>query len=95
MAWQASCEHFLSKRSKSRVAIESCAESRLVAIRAREQGHDVRVVPSVFVRSLGIGTHRIKTDERDAKNLAIAAFLLGDELPHIHIRSDNAAALHD
>jgi transposase len=88
-------EHFLSKRSKSRVAVESCAESRLVAIRAREQGHDVRVVPSVFVRSLGIGTRRIKTDKRDAKNLAIASFRLGDELPHIHIRSNDAAALQD
>ena len=51
-------ERVVSKRATSRVAIESCAESRLVAIRVRERGHDVRVVPSVFVRSLGIGIHR-------------------------------------
>lgn len=88
-------ERFLTKRPTSHVAIESCAESRLVAIRAREQGHDVRVVPSLFVRSLGIGTRRIKTDKRDAKHLAIASFRLGEELPHIHIRSDEAAALQD
>ena len=88
-------ERFLAKRPTSRVAIESCAESRLIAIRAGEQNHDVRVVPTVFVRSLGIGTRRIKTDKRDAKNLAIASFRLGDELPHIHIRSDESAALQD
>lgn len=88
-------ERFLSKRPTSRVAIESCAESRVVANRVREQGHDVRVVPSVFVRSLGIGTRKIKTDKRDARSLAMASFRLGDELPHIHIRSDEAAALQD
>ena len=57
-------ERILSKQPTSRVALESCAESRLVANRVRAQGHDVRVVPSVFVRSLGIGTRRIKTDKR-------------------------------
>lgn len=88
-------ERILSKRPLSRVAIESCAESRLVAIRVREQGHDVRVVPSVFVRSLGIGTRRIKTDKRDARSLATASFRLGDQLPHIHVRSNEAAALQD
>lgn len=88
-------ERVLSKRPASRAAIESCAESRLVAIRVREQGHDVRVVPAVFVRSLGIGTRRIKTDKRDARSLAMASFRLGDELPHIHIRSDESAALQD
>lgn len=88
-------ERVLSKRPASRAAIESCAESRLVAIRVREQGHEVRVVPAIFVRSLGIGTRRIKTDKRDARNLAMASFRLGDELPHIHIRSDESAALQD
>jgi transposase len=66
-----------------------------VANRLSKQGHEVRVVPSVFVRSLGIGTRKIKTDKRDAKNIAIASFRLGDELPHIHVRSDEAAALQD
>ena len=88
-------ERVLSKQPTSRVELESCAESRLIANRVREQGHDVRVVPTVFVRSLGIGTRRIKTDKRDARSLAIASFRLGDELPHIHVRSDEAAALQD
>lgn len=86
---------FLAKRPRSRVAIESCAESRVVAIRAHDRGHDVRVVPTSFVRSLGVGTRRIKTDKRDARSLAIASFRLGDELPHVHIRSDEAAAIQE
>ena len=88
-------ERFLARQARCRLAIESCAESRLVAVRARELGYEVRVVPSVFVRSLGIGTRRIKTDKRDAMNLAIASFRLGDELPHTHVRNDEAAAIQD
>ena len=88
-------ESFLAKRPRGRVAIESCAESRLVALRARKQGHDVRVVPAVFVRSLGIGARRIKTDKRDAQHLAIASFRLGDELPQIHVRTNESAAIQD
>lgn len=81
---------FLSKRPSSRVVIESCAESRKVALMARELDHQVTVVPTIFVRTLGIGTRGIKTDKRDARNLALAAFRLGDQLPHVHIRSDEA-----
>lgn len=81
---------FLSKRPRGRVVLESCAESRKVALMARELKHEVVVVPTSFVRSLGIGTRRIKTDKRDAQNLALAAFRLGEQLPHVHIRSDEA-----
>lgn len=86
---------FLSKRGPAHVVIESCAESRKVALMARELDHEVRVVPTSFVRSLGIGTRRIKTDKRDARNLALAAFRLGDQLPHVHIRSDDAEQKKD
>jgi transposase len=88
-------DRFLAKRSPSRLAIESCAESRKVALMAREHGHQVRVVPTSFVRSLGVGARRIKTDKRDARSLAIASFRLGDELPQVHIRSDETAAIQD
>lgn len=91
----AELERFMRKRLPSRVAIESCSESRKIALQARQHGHLVRVVPSVFVRSLGIGTRRIKTDKRDARNLALASFRLGDELPQVHVRSDEAAAIQD
>jgi transposase len=85
----------LAKLSPSRIAIESCAESRAVAKLAQERAHEVRVVPTTFVRSLGIGARKIKTDKRDARNLAIASFRLGDELPSIHVRSDEGAVLQD
>lgn len=85
----------LAKIPPSRIAIESCAESRAVAKLALDQAHEVRIVPTTFVRSLGIGARRIKTDKRDARNLAIASFRLGDEIPSIHIRSDEGAELQD
>lgn len=84
-----------SKILPSRIAIESCAESRAVAKLALERAHEVRIVPTIFVRSLGIGARKIKTDRRDARNLAIASFRLGDELPSIHIRSDEGAEIQD
>jgi transposase len=86
---------FLANLSPSRVAIESCAESRAVAKLAQERAHEVRIVPTTFVRSLGIGARKIKTDKRDARNLAIASFRLGDELPSIHVRSDEGSMLQD
>lgn len=86
---------FFEQLEASRIAIESCAESRVVALMAIDAGHDVRIVPTKFVRSLEIGARRIKTDARDARALAMASFRLGDELPHIHIRSDESNVLHD
>lgn len=86
---------FFERLETSRIAIESCAESRVVALMAKDAGHDVRIVPTKFVRSLEIGARRIKTDARDARALAMASFRLGDELPHIHIRSDESNVLHD
>ena len=82
---------FLGKRAPARVVIESCAESRKVALMTLELGHEVKVVPTTFVRALGIGTRRIKTDKRDARNLALASFRMADALPHVHVRSDEAA----
>lgn len=79
----------------SRIVLESCAESRKVALMGRDAGHEVRVVPTSLVRALGVGARKIKTDKRDAATLALTSFRLGDELPHVHIRSDRAAALQD
>lgn len=91
----AELEGLMAKRPPAKVAVESCSESRKIALQAREHGHLVRVVPSVFVRSLGIGARRIKTDKRDARSLAVASFRLGDELPQVHVRSDEASAIQD
>jgi transposase len=88
-------ESFLAKRPASRVVLESCAESRRVAQRALELGHEARIIPTSFVRSLGIGSRNIKNDKRDARNIVMASIRLGDELPHVHIRSDEMVAIQD
>ena len=42
---------YLKRRPKSRVIVETCAESFRVADQARAQGHEVRVVPATLVKS--------------------------------------------
>lgn len=88
-------ERFLAGRPSSVVVMESCAESRKVALLARKCGHVVRVVPTSTVRALLIGVRGIKTDKRDARNLAEASFRLGDQLPTVHVRGDDIAAIQD
>jgi transposase len=88
-------DELLKKRPPSHVVVESCAESRKLALMARKHGHQVRVVPTSLVRSLGVGARNIKTDKRDARNLATASFRLGEELPQVHVRSDEAASMQD
>jgi transposase len=70
---------------KSVVVMETCAEAFLAADWARQRGHDVRVVPAVLVRCLGVGARRIKTDRRDARALSEASCRL--ELPSVHVPS--------
>src|SRR5437764_8054442 len=61
---------WLERRSPSRVVVETCAEAFGVADRARQVGHQVRVVPATLVRTLGVGARGVKTDERDARVLS-------------------------
>lgn len=86
---------FLARQQPSVVVMESCAESRRVALMARESGHEVRVVPTSLVRTLGVSTRNIKTDRRDAMNLAVTSYRLGEHLPAIHIRSEQSAEALD
>jgi hypothetical protein len=51
----ASAGTYLQRRPTSRVVVETCAESFLVADQARAHGHEVRVVPATLVKSLGAG----------------------------------------
>ena len=46
---------YLGKRAPGRVVLETCTEAFRIAGRARQQGHDVRVVAATLVRSLGVG----------------------------------------
>jgi transposase len=88
-------ERFFDRQSASVIAMESCAESRKVALIARRYQHVVRVVPTSTVRALNVGARRIKTDKRDARALAEASFRLGDKLPTVHVRGDEIAAIQD
>lgn len=82
-----SLKGWLAKRPPSRVVVESCAEAFGVADAARELGHEAVVVPASLVRSLGVGSRGLKTDVRDARNLAEASCRMR-RLPAVHIPSE-------
>ena len=82
---------FLKGRPRARVVLETCAESFAVADHALAAGHEVCVVPAMLVRSLGVGSRRIKTDRRDAQILSEVSCRI--QLPSVHIRSAEGRAL--
>jgi len=67
------------------VSMETCAEAFCIADHARSKGHQVRVVPSTLVRSLGVGARRVKTDRKDAQALSEASCRI--DLPSVHVPS--------
>jgi transposase len=75
----------LAQRSASRVVVETCSEAFAVADAAKQFGHEVRVVPSTLVRSLGVGARRTKTDRRDAQVLSEVSCRI--DLPSVHVPS--------
>jgi transposase len=79
---------FLRSRAPGRVIVETCAEAFAVADAAVELGHQVRVVPSTLVRSLGVGARGVKTDQRDARILSEVSARI--ELPSVHVPSQTA-----
>ncbi len=79
---------YLRGRPRSRVVMETCAESFAVAVGAQLAGHEVRVVPATLVRSLGVGARRLKTDRRDAQALSEASCRI--DLPSVHLRSERS-----
>ncbi len=81
----------LRKRAKSRVVMETCAESFAIADEALSLGHEVRVIPSAKVKVLGVGHHGIKTDRRDAEVLSEVSTRI--DLKGVHIPSAQARAL--
>jgi transposase len=76
---------FLETREKSRVVVETCAESFHVADAALELGHEVRVVPATLVPALGVGARKTKNDKRDCRILSEASCRI--DLPSVHIPS--------
>lgn len=73
---------------RSRITLETCAESFGVADQAIAAGHEVVVVPATLARSLGVGARRIKTDTRDARALSEVSCRI--ELPSVHIPSEQS-----
>lgn len=81
-------QKFLQRQEPSRVILETCSEAFRVADWATQCQHEVRVVPATLVRSLGIGSRRIKTDRKDAQVLSEVSSRI--ELPSVHVPTDLA-----
>lgn len=79
---------FLKRQPPSRVVLETCAEAFRVADLALSYGHEVRVVPATLVRTLGVGSRRIKTDRRDAQVLSEVSCRI--DLPSVHVPTEVA-----
>ena len=84
-------EAFLKQRPHSRVIVETSAEAFAVADGALRCGHEVRVVPSMLAKTLGVGDRGVKTDRRDAQALSLASCRL--DLPSVHVPSARARVL--
>ncbi len=76
---------YLEMRPFSRVVLETCSEAFAVADQAIQIGHEVRVVPATLVKSLGVGSRRVKTDKKDAQVLSEVSSRI--DLPSVHIPS--------
>ena len=76
---------YLKARPPSRVILETSSEAFAVADMAKEFGHEVRVVPALLVKSLGVGARGIKNDKRDARATSEASCRA--DLPSVHIPS--------
>lgn len=76
----------LKGRPRSRVVLETSAESFSIADSALQWGHTVNVVPGSLVRSLGIGSRGVKTDIRDARLQSELSCRMKD-LPRVHVPS--------
>lgn len=74
--------------SSSRVILEACSECHWLADAAKDSGHDVRVVPSILVPALGVGSRKTKNDVKDARVLSEASCRI--DLPSIHLPSKEA-----
>jgi len=79
---------YLKRCPRSRVVVETAAESFRIADLALAAGHEVRVVPATLVRSLGVGSRNTKNDRKDAQVLSEVSCRI--DLPSVHIPSSQA-----
>lgn len=80
---------YLAKCGPGRVILESSCEAFAVADIARRHGHEPVVIPSLLVRSLGVGARGVKNDRKDAQAISSASCQM-QKLPSIHIPSPEA-----
>jgi len=76
-------DELLARRPPSRVIVETCAEAFGIADEAMRLGHQVRVVPAMLVKQLGVGERGVKTDVRDSRKLSELSTRI--DLPSVHI----------
>lgn len=84
-------EQLMKSWPASRVILETSSEAFRVADRAKDAGHDVRVVRSTLSKELGVGDRGVKTDQRDARKLSEVSSRI--DLPSVHIPSEKAREL--
>lgn len=73
----------LGRLPKSRVVFETCAESHWLADQTIAAGHEVRVIASTLVRSLGVGSRGVKNDRKDARVMSEVSCRI--DLPSIYV----------
>lgn len=81
---------FLKRQPHSRVVLETCAEAFGFADIALSLAHEVRVVPAALVKTLGVGSRGVKTDQRDAQILSQVSCRV--DLPSVHVPTEVARA---
>jgi transposase len=74
--------------SRSRVVLETSSEAFRIADAALAAGHEVRVVPATLVKTLGVGSRGVKTDQKDARVLSEVSCRI--DVPSVHIPSANS-----
>jgi transposase len=84
----ASLAKYMTERPPSRVVVETCTEAFAVADAAIRAGHEVRVVPALLVKSLGVGARGVKSDRNDARTLSEVSCRI--DLPSVFIPSQVA-----
>jgi len=77
---------WLQKQRPSRVLMESCSESRAVALQAQGFGHDTYVTPSAMAPELGVGKRHQKNDLLDARALARYGCVIDNPI-RVHLKS--------
>lgn len=84
----AALKKWVAGRPPSRIVMETCTESFSIADAAIAAGHQVRVVPGILVKSLGVGARGVKTDKADARVLSQVSCRI--DLPSVHIPSQGS-----